>query len=167
MCNVALSSSDIKNIFDGKINVYTYDEIKNFDSIDDLLYPHGRAIILYFWKNEPNKYGHWTACFQRPNNNIEFYDSFSSKPDKEFKDIPKNFRQKNGMDYPYLTRLLFECPYNVEYNDFPTQDLKSSCCGRYCVARIANADLSIDQFNKLFTKDKKRNDNIIVHITNK
>jgi hypothetical protein len=164
MVDIALSRDDLYNIFGGKLNIYTYDQIKKFKTIDELLGKYGRAIILYFWQNSP-RYGHWTAVHRLTNGDIEFFDSFSSKPDHEFKDIPKNFRMSNGMDYPYLTKLLFECPYPIHYNNKPIQDDSSSCCGRYCSIRIASPYLTIDEFNKLWGKDKKKNDLLSVKLT--
>ena len=167
MTNKALSSEDIKDIFGGKINVYTYDELQKFNNIDEVLSPYGRCIVLYFWQTKPSTYGHWTAIFKLDNNDIEFYDSFSSKPDDNLKEINKKFRQINGMDYPILTKLLYECPYKVHYNDFPTQDEKSSCCGRYCVLRVSCPDMDIDKFNKLWSKNTKNNDKLVVLLTKK
>jgi hypothetical protein len=163
--NKALSSQNLKDMFDGKINIYTYDELSKYHTIDELLAPYGRCIILYFWQTEPSTYGHWTACFKLSNGDIEFYDPFSSIPDENLKEIPKSFRQKNGQDYPYLTKLLYECPYKIHYNDFTTQNEKSSVCGRYCALRVANADLDIDTFNKLWTKNTNNNDKLVLRLT--
>ena len=101
MTNKALSSEDIKQIFGGKINVYTYDELQRFNNIDEALSPYGRCIILYFWQTKPSTYGHWTAIFKLDNNDVEFYDSFSSKPDDNLKEINKTFRQKTEWNILY------------------------------------------------------------------
>ena len=164
--NTALSRTDLRNMFNDRIQVYTYDEIKDYRNIDDLLGEYGRCIILYFWQTVPSCYGHWTACFKLGNGDIEFFDSFSSVPDGELKDIPKLFRNHNGMEYPYLTKLLYNSPYNIHYNNMKIQNDDSSCCGRYCALRIANADKSIDEFNKLWTRDTKANDKLVVRLTN-
>lgn len=162
----ALSFEDIKDIFDGNIHTYLYSDLQKFNSVDELLEPYNRCIILFNWKPT---YGHYCALFKRPNNEVCFFDSFGSKPDgrTNFKQIPKPFRQDNGFDYPYLSKLLYECPYNIDYNDKCLQDDYSSTCGRYCAARMACDDLSTNEFNKLFSKNKKKNDKIIIEITDK
>lgn len=162
MVDIALSKSDLYRIFDNKVNIYVYNEIKKFNSIDELLGKYQKCIVLYNW--EPN-YGHWVSLSKLDNGDIDFFDSFSSKPDKELDNIPKQFKMANGMDYPYLTKLLYQSPYQIEYNDKVIQDDSSCCCGRYCAIRLSCPHLTIDQFNKLWGKDKKKNDLLSVRLT--
>ena len=105
------------------------------------------------------------AISKLDNGDIDFFDSFSSKPDHELKDIPKQFKMENGMEYPYLTKLLYESPYQIEYNDKVIQHKDSCCCGRYCAIRLSCPNLTIDEFNKLWSKDKKKNDLLSVKLT--
>jgi hypothetical protein len=162
MVDIALSKSDLLKMFDGRLNIYVYNEIKKFNTIDELLGMYGRAIILYNW--EPG-WGHWVSISKLDNGDIDFFDSFSSKPDHELKDIPKQFKMENGMEYPYLTKLLYESPYQIEYNDKVIQHKDSCCCGRYCAIRLSCPNLTIDEFNKLWSKDKKKNDLLSVKLT--
>ena len=165
-----LTTGDIKRAFDGKINVYSYDELKKFKTIDEVLAPYGRAVILYFWEVDPGKRGHWTCVFKTPRNTIEMFDSFgSNQKGKQFErplyEIPKSFRNRNDEDYPYLTRLLYESPYEIEYNEKPLQDIETSVCGRYCIARMALADMPIEKFQQIFNKKPVENDKLVVKLT--
>lgn len=161
----ALSSSDLKNIFGGKLKIMTYDKIKDYNNIDDLLGEDGRCCILYNW--EPSV-GHWTCLFMGEDNKLYFFDSFGSVPDGKTNmgQIPKELRYKRGMEYKFLTDLLLNCPYDVDYNDKCLQDEKSSTCGRYCAVRMSFPDLTTDEFNSMFSDDLKKNDELICYLTN-
>ena len=159
-----LSGTDMLKAFDNKINLYSYDQLQYINSIDELLQPYGRAIILYFWNMSP-KIGHYCCVFKNKNNNIEFFDPFGSI-EQTLKQIPKQFKTLSGQDYPKLTELLYECPYEVEYNDKKIQSEKTSVCGRYCIVRMILNNLNINQFQKCFNKSPLENDKLIYEITN-
>jgi hypothetical protein len=163
--NYALSSSDLKNIFDDKLKIMVYSDLKKYDNINELLSPFNRVCILYNW--EP-AVGHWTCLFKGKDNKIYFFDSFGSKPDGKTNmgQVPPELRYKRGMDYKYLTDLLLNSPYEIDFNDKCLQDSKSSTCGRYCVVRMSFSDLSTDDFNSMFSDDLKNNDKIICYLTN-
>ena len=164
----ALSSSDINNFFDDKIKILTYDQLKKYKSVDELLKPYGRVVILYFWEDEPKR-GHWITCFGTKHNTIEFFDSLatkSGKPDMFLKDIPNQFKQSNGEDNPYLSKLLYECPEQIEYNDMKIQGDTSSTCGRHVILRLCCSDIPIETYQKLFTKNTKKNDELSVRLIN-
>ena len=93
--NYSLSNNDIEKFFNGKINIYTYDQLSQFHNIDEVLSPYGRAIILYFWKRNPTE-GHWIALFRTNRNTIEFFNSYGTVPDKTLNDIPTGFKKRNG-----------------------------------------------------------------------
>lgn len=151
---VPLSGFDMLNLVDKKANIYIYRNLKDIHSIEQLLAPHGAAIILYEWK--PN-FGHWTGVFQRPNSNIiEFFDPYGHKPDDQNKFINSSFQQPH-----YLSRLLldaFDRGYQIEYNSFPFQTKESrdiSTCGRWVALRILMKSYSLEQFADLFFKIAK------------
>lgn len=162
--DVPLSSTDLKDMFDGDLKVMLYKELKKCKTIDDVLHPYNRVCILYNWKSNE---GHWTCLFKK-GNTIYFFDSFGSIPDGKTNmgQIPKNIRNHMGLDYKYLTKLLYECPYEIDYNPISIQDNSSSTCGRYCALRMALDDMTTEDFNKLFTNNKKLNDELIMNLTN-
>ena len=160
----ALSDKDIRNVFHGEVNVYTYDELEQFDTIDDMLYPYNRAVILYFWQSKP-KYGHW-CCVSKNKNIITFVDSFGSVPDNVLDEIPRSFKRANGEDYKYLSSLLYNCPYEIHYNNKKWQNDSSCMCGRYAILWLICSDMMpIEKFQKLFTKNTTKNDRLVYDLT--
>jgi hypothetical protein len=155
-----LKSSDIKNIFNGKIKILLYSDIAKYNSIEELLHPYGRVIFLYYWKNEPTQYGHWCCCFYNGRGNIEYFNSFGGFIDETLKDIDYKFRKENNQDYKHLTALMLKHNGDIEYNDKQLQKkVGTATCGRWCCYRMQRMDLNIDEFQKIFnnikTNDKK------------
>ena len=159
-----LSGTDIENYLGGKCRVISYDQIKEFSSIDDLLGNHGRCVILYVWAKNPDAFGHWQCVFRNKNGNVEVFDSYGSWIDSFLNKIDKNFRIKTGQNYKFLTKLLYDSNYNVEYNDKVLQNKNSNTCGKWCVLRMLCNHLDIDEFNSNFTKNTKKNDLIILEL---
>lgn len=161
--NTALSNSDIKRFFKGKVNIITYDQLNECETIDEVLGKYNRAVILYYWQTQPTV-GHWCCVFRTPWNSIEFFNSFGSVPDKTLDDIPESFKALHGEDFKTLTRLLYESPNPIEYNDKCLQADDSSVCGRYCILRLCCSDIHIEQFQKLFTSNKRKNDQLVLKL---
>lgn len=157
-----LGAKDIKRAFKGKIKIILYSDLKNYHSIKELLEPYDKVIILYYWKKY---FGHWICVFKNVNGNVEVFDSLGSWIDDTLSTINKEFREKNDEDYKYLTKLLYDCNCDVEYNDVRLQSDKASTCGRWCIYRLKRDDLTIEQFQDLF-KNIKNKDNKIISLTN-
>ncbi len=157
----ALSREDIINAFDGKVKVVLYSEIKKYKTIKELLSPYGKVVILYFWRKF---FGHWICVFKNVNGNVEVFDSLGSWIDDNLKDINKSFRKETDQDYKYLTKLLYDCDCDVEYNDVKLQGNKSTTCGRWVTYRLRRDDLTIEEFQDLF-KNKKNKDKEIILLT--
>lgn len=160
MTDYSLSNKDISKFFGGKVNVLTYDQVSDCQTIEEVLGPDDRAVILYFWQTDPIL-GHWCAVFKTPRNTIEFFNSFGSVPDKTLNDIPIGFKKQHGEGFKTLTKLLYNSPNQIEYNNKCFQANDSSTCGRYCVLRLCCADIPIEQFQHLFTSNKKKNDSLV------
>lgn len=165
----ALSNADISHLLKGKINIFTYPQLAQFNTIDDILYPYGQAIILYLSK--PN-FGHWISVIKYPHSNtVEVFDSYGQidgkvlYPDDELKWISKSKRKQLGENYPYLTRLLLNSPYNIEFNPHKLQSTKNniSTCGKWAVLRVLFKNLNNDQFNDLF-RGIKNKDKVVSQI---
>lgn len=157
-----LSKSDIERAFDGKIKVLLYNEIANYNNINELLYPYNRICILYYWKKY---HGHWVCVFKNKNGNVEIFDSFGTFPDGTLKDINLNFRKETNQAHKHLTELLYKGGRAVEYNDKKLQSNKSSTCGRWCCYRMFRDDLTIEEFQDLFKRYKNK-DKKIISLTN-
>lgn len=174
--NYPLSSSDIKKIFNKKIKIILYSDLSKYKTIEDVLKPHNKVMILYYWESpneegEGNYFGHWVCFFKNNKNMIEVFNSFGGYIDDTLKQIDKDFREDNNEDFKYLTNLLYD--YCIKTNDKVVYNAKqlqakvdTATCGRWCCYRMLRNDLSIIEFNRLF-KNLKTNDNKICKITNK
>lgn len=145
---ISLSNFDLMKLVDGKAKVVTYDNLYKYKNLDHLLYPYDAVFLLYLFKP---KYGHWVALTKR-NNVVEYCDSYGKPPDEVLEHIPKLFAKKSHQDYPYLSKLLWESPYNIEYNDYNFQkhgnDIRT--CGRFAALRVIFKHLTLNKFAKLF-----------------
>jgi len=171
-----LSSGDIKKIFNKKIKIILYSDLAKYKKIEDVLKPHNRVMILYYWEapdqyGNGNFFGHWVCLFLNKNNMIEVFNSFGGWIDDTLKQIDKDFREDNDENFKYLTNLLYDyCDRTnnkIVYNAKQLQaKIDTSTCGRWCAYRMLRDDLSIIEFNRLF-KNLKTNDMKITKITNK
>lgn len=160
----SLSNNEIYDVFDGKIKILTYPELEQYKNIDELLYPYDKVIILYLTSEN---YGHWVALFKINHNNIEFFDSYSMKPDEELKLIGEHVRNVNNQTTPHLSHLLYDSNYNIHYNDVRLQKMKNdvNTCGRHCIVRLACDKMFIDDYVKLITSFKYDPDYVVTYLT--
>jgi len=163
--DVPLSGGDIKQFLNNKVKIITYDQLKDYKNIESLLYPFNRVIILYVWKKSENiRHGHWIGLHINNKNNIEVFDSFGNFVDDFLNKIDVKFKKENSENYRYLTNLLLRYNGTVEYNEKKLQNDKSNTCGKWVIYRFLRNDLTLEQFQKLFTKNTKKNDNIILNL---
>lgn len=146
--NIALSNHDILNLLSNKCNIILYPDLYKYNSINEILEPYDSCIILYEAKP---KYGHWCAINKINNNDIEFFNPYGGLVDNSLNYIPNSFRKKTNQLYPYLTKLMYNSPYNLFYNEFKFQkkgyDIKT--CGRHCVIRTLLKKLDIYEYKEL------------------
>jgi hypothetical protein len=148
-----LSDSQINTLLDKKVNIVTYEDIHKYDSVDELLGCYKQCIILFC--NKPN-YGHWTTLFICPTdgklNYFNSYGDLKSKyegyPDAPLKLIDKKYRKESYQDYPYLTDLMIESDYDLEYNPYDFQKLANNIktCGYWCVLRLFCKEMDDKKF---------------------
>jgi hypothetical protein len=160
--NEPISALQILQALDFKAKILSYRELIKLSNLDDILGDHRACVILYEWKSN---FGHWVCCFERPNGNIEFFDSLGYFPDDELNFISKSYKTKNNLCYPYLINILYNSQKQIEYNDHKLQQDKSSTCGRWCIARIIMRDIDIDKFANIFKIKNYIPDDIITMIT--
>lgn len=143
--SIALSNFDLLNIVNGGANIEVYPNLWEVSSIDELLYPHNACFLLF--ETEPD-FGHWCAIIKY-GNTVEFFDPYSGYPDDVLKHITPEFRMHSNQKYPYLTRLLYECPYKIEFNDHKYQKLSNdiSTCGRHCACRVMCKYMNLEQYD--------------------
>ena len=156
--NIGLSNKDLLELVEGKANIVVYGDIFKYKTIDELLYPYDCCFLLY--ESKP-KWGHWCVIFKRTPENIEFFDPYGTFIDDELDLIDENFRKKSNQTYPYLTYLLYQNQYQIEYNQYKFQSKGKNIktCGRWCVCRLWYRNLTLEQFKKLF-KNKYGDKNV-------
>jgi len=153
----ALSNHDIKELTP-HTNIFTYPELKNFRSIDEVFSYNnngvGTAIMLYLTDNE--KTGHWIALIKR-GNKIEMYDPYGNRPEELNKKVGGRM---NGVQNPHLLRDLVErSGYDLVANGKQVQPLTYdvATCGRHSIMRVLFSNLSLNDYNKKIAKIAKDN----------
>ena len=63
-----LSDQEIVGLLDGQTTVRKYNELGNFNTIDELIAPYGNCVILL---ETAQNYGHW-ICIKRTGNIVSF-----------------------------------------------------------------------------------------------
>ena len=146
----SFSGKDIMNLIDGKANMITYPELSRFSHIDQVLGRHGACVILYLTKQN---YGHWCCMFRkyRKPKTIIFFDSYGTIPDDELLEIPAHMNKKLGQNRAFLSQLLLDSGYDVEYNDKKLQKFAKdvNTCGRWTGFRLAVRRLDTELFSIL------------------
>ena len=96
------------------------------------------------------RYGHWCTLFKR-GNILEFFNPYGGYPDNTLNFITKKFRDSSNQNYTYLSKLLLECPYELEYNEhkFQKMNINTKTCGRHCAIRLYFRELSLENYYDL------------------
>lgn len=148
----SLSNFDIFNILDGKANIMTYNELTDYENLWDAMGKYKSVIILYESKFN---YGHWVCVFERPDGNLEFFNSYGGLPDDSLKKIDSYFRIILNQQIPHLTRLLYLTKRKIEYNDYQLQEYNGDIrtCGKWVCARLLMRNININYFIEIFKKN--------------
>ena len=51
LLNIALDETQLLNALNGKVKIISYSDLKNIKTMDELLYPYDRVIILFAIKS--------------------------------------------------------------------------------------------------------------------
>ena len=130
----AMGDDTIKSYFP-KALVITYDLLKNYNYIEDLL-PNIDSYVFILYCSAPSS-GHWTIL-SRDNKIIEYFDSYGGNPDAPLHWINMQKRKELGEEIPYLTNMLNKTKLKVVYNPIDYQSKKNdiATCGRHCCFRL-------------------------------
>jgi len=134
-----------------KTNIVTYSELKNVNNIDDV-FINDSCIILY--EKTAGDVGHW-CCMVKRNNLISYFDSYGREPDP--------YIYLRGQ-YPYLSKLLYKSPYNLEYNEYDYQSKNVSTCGHHCIVRILFKYKPLKKYQD-FMNQFKNDDDVVTAIS--
>jgi len=152
----ALSNEEIIDYLKD-VKIVPYSDIKNYHSINDLLAPFDKVVILY---RTNHNFGHWCSIFRdRGRNEIEFFDPYGIIIDDQLGyNDNKVFQREYGQNHYYLTRLLADAKEDISYNHHKLQKFgpNINTCGRWCILRLLNTDLSLQDFKQLLDEEKKK-----------
>ena len=154
--NIALSNKDIFKILKGKGNLVVYPDLIKYKNIDEVLGNDDMCILLF---EARKNYGHW-CCLWKIDNTVSFFNPYGGFPDDSLKFIPEHFAKISNQNYPYLSILLDESPYQLTYNERKYQkhgkDIKT--CGRHCAVRLLCRNMDDNEyFNYINYFTKKYN----------
>jgi hypothetical protein len=135
-----------------------YSELKNYQSITDLL-PKNGSFFFLLYEHKPNV-GHW-VLLTRYDNKIENFDSYGLEPSKPLSWNRQETNQQLGQDKPYLSVLLrdSELPVIVNRTQFQGKTNHSSTCGAWDVLRqlsIKDGNSSLPEFTSKINEYKKK-----------
>jgi len=168
-----LSDSDLMKIFNNKLKIIKYSDVKYYNDLSELLAPYGRTVILI--ETSPNR-GHWTCIFEgtgkekynifkgQKKKNIFYFDSYGVIPDGQLKRIDYNIRLMLGEGSKDLVPLFHN--YMIKYNVHRLQEKKKgiATCGKWCAARMILNNLNSDEFAELFLNKEIKPDDIITKV---
>jgi hypothetical protein len=148
--NYALGDDDILAICDGKVKIISYEDLHDYQTIDQLMEPYGAVIILY---QATKQIGHWVAVLKHKNKTIEVFGSYGLKIDEQLQFSTYNMQLHGGKAQPHLTNLIDASGYKKIYNHTQLQSYNNqiATCGRYASLRVRFRDMPLDSFVKLFT----------------
>jgi len=147
LLNKPIADTDILKVID--TNVLRYSKLKNVNNIDDILKNDSVVILI---ENDKSDVGHW-VCIVKRNNTLSFFDSYGRPPDPDM-------YLDGAHTYPYLSKLLLDSPYELEYSEYDYQKSGVSTCGRHVIVRIIMKDKSLEDYHKFMTSFK--NDDALV-----
>jgi hypothetical protein len=146
--DVALSDEDMLELVKGRANIVVYPNMHKFHNINEIIKPYDACFILY--ESRPH-FGHW-CCLSLNGLELEFFDPYGGLPDSQLKFIPEGFKIESKQDEPYLSTLLYDCDYDISYNQYQFQKFDKGVkdCGRWCAIRVLLKEMSLKNFKELF-----------------
>lgn len=141
-----LGDFEIQTYLEGKTKVLKYNEIPQYNNLEQLLYPHGNCVILLETKTD---FGHW-ICIKRTGDVISFFDSYGDFPDQQKKFVNTKFLRDSGQKFNIICKMLDEASYKytIEFSERRLQnmnDLSIATCGLWCSVFIKSGML-VEQF---------------------
>ena len=163
----SMDDSEIK-IQDKDIKIITYNELKDYKSIGELL-PKKKDYVILLYQTESEHSGHWVALC-RYEDNIFYFDSYGKPCDE-----PQKWNNKGIMIPNLLSDLLDKGDFNVYENNkqYQKRAYLINTCGRHCVNFIQFfKNFNFDLFDyckvmkELKTNLKKSYDDIVCALIN-
>jgi len=167
-CQVSysLTKTDMERLIPFECPIYTYKELINYNSIDELIYPNGCCLLFFETEHKPGVInGHWTALMRRkisesaikknsPKTSIVYFNPYGTVPDDEKKMIDPEFQEMIGQMDNTLTKLLYLSNNSIEYNERRLQKFVkgNNTCGRHCLCFILSSNkFSLEEYQHFMT----------------
>lgn len=147
-----LTNDDILKITNNECNIMSYSNLYNIEDIEQAFNGKNNLVLLY---EISEGVGHWVGLLKRPNNIIEFFDSYGLQVDEEL-----NYTQNYYKDgEPHLTRLLKNSKYTYYCNKIRLQEEKrdDNTCGRHIAMRIKFSDMDLITYTKFIKNNQYGN----------
>lgn len=157
----SLSGDDITRIFDGKVKILLFSDIRLYKNLDELLKPYDRVIILFERKKNV---GHWTCLF-RNSKGVFFFDPYGIKPENQLR-FSSGMNKLLNQQKDTLNRLFDG--HLIKYNDKPFQKWQNgiNTCGRWVVARLLLPEMTNHEFFDFINARTNERDKYITELTN-
>tara|TARA_R110001632_G_scaffold154191_1_gene272262 strand:+ start:519 stop:1079 length:561 start_codon:yes stop_codon:yes gene_type:complete len=159
-----MSNEDLeKYISVNPSDIVKYADLSNYQTIQDLLPKDGDFKIILI--EDKQNHGHWVSVSRR-GKVIEYFNSYGSAPDADWRFIPRMVRIILGENTNDLTRMFKQAKkdgFKVVYNKKRLQKLSPNIqtCGRWIVFRRHLAEMGYDlgEFQKKI--EQLRDDNTV------
>lgn len=158
----SLSDSDIRYVIPN-VNIVKYNDLAKYNSIDEVL--QGKPTVILFELTENNT-GHWICLFKN-GDTVYFFDSYGKPIESQKKHMSKQFFRSAN----YLSKMLKQSPYKVDYNAQPYQEVNPevASCGRHCIVRLKCMDLNDLEYKQVMSDACKEmnmsSDQVVLELT--
>ncbi len=157
-----LSDDDLRRMLGkdkSRVKVIMYEDLKNYESLEQLLPNMYDAVIVLLQIEGPNapKVGHW-ICLMNHGNHFEYFDSYGLDPDEEL---------ALTHEHPHLTDIIRGTKRRVESSGAKLQSKREAMntCGRWCIVRARHKDLEKPEFVKMIRQTHSIPDVAVVLLT--
>ncbi len=166
-----LSELDIKKAFDGKVKILKYNEIKNYNNVDELLYPYDRVVILWVKHYSNPDYGHWTCLYRSnggknvPKGRVYYLDSYGTPIEGVLKKIDKKSKVILDEHEGYLKKMFDKDDIYYNNNQLQERIKTIATCGRHCITRMVFDNLTSKEYAD-FLRSYGNPDDVVTIATN-
>jgi hypothetical protein len=155
----ALSGDEIVNALGGhgSVRIIRYPDLAHIASWDELTDNGHQAAVILFLTDGP-KSGHWICAFKGgPDGTPHFFDPLGIALDRERMRLPKEQNAELGQTEPLLTRLIrtSKTPVSTSRVDFQEDAPGVNTCGRWCIKRILESDMTNAEFSAMVKQKVK------------
>ena len=140
--------------------IILYEDLKNYDNINDLL-PNNKDYVIILFKQDDKGSNHWIGLMKY-DNIIEHFCSYGSYPDEYYFDWTTQRDLDKAKEYkPYMTELLNKSGNEIIYSsqDYQQDKGKIATCGRHITNRVMhllNHNNNINDYYKYMKKIKNK-----------